>query len=143
MIGDSMAVVEVLGAVAEEGFLAMQEQNLRDGHGFMLLYSITSRSSFLAIRGIQQHISLRYHYQFAPTEFPTILVGVDCERETERDVSAAEGHALASELNCQFLEVSHETEQNVEKAYFDLVGEIRVYDQCEVARILAQQKLDV
>jgi GTPase KRas protein len=123
-----MAVVEVLGAVAQEEFLAMQEQNIRDGHGFMLLYSITSRSSFLAIRSFRQLMD-RHRDPSAYPYFPTILVGVHCEREDARDVTAAEGYTMARELNCQFLEVLHQTEQNAEKAYFDLVREIRFYDQ--------------
>lgn len=56
---------------------------------------------------------------------PIMLVGNKSDRVTEREVSTQEGHALARELGCEFVEASAKNCINVEKAFFDVVRIIR------------------
>jgi GTPase KRas protein len=54
-----------------------------------------------------------------------MLVGNKCDRHTEREVSTQEGYSLAKELGCDFVEASAKNCINVEKAFFDVVRQLR------------------
>lgn len=54
-----------------------------------------------------------------------MLVGNKCDRVTEREVSTQEGGALARELGCDFVEASAKNRNNVEKAFYDVVRQLR------------------
>jgi GTPase KRas protein len=54
-----------------------------------------------------------------------MLVGNKSDRVTEREVSTQEGHALARELGCEFVEASAKACINVEKAFYDVVRQLR------------------
>lgn len=64
------------------------------GEGFLLVYSITSRSSFEEIRTFHQQI-LRVKDR---DWFPVMLVGNKCDLENERVVSKHEGEDLARQF---------------------------------------------
>lgn len=62
---------------------AMREQYMRNGEGFILVYSVTSRLSFDEISTFYQQVCRvkdRDH-------FPMVLVGNKCDLESERQVS--------------------------------------------------------
>ena len=63
-------------------FSAMREQYMRTGEGFLLVYSITSRSSFEEISTFYQQI-LRVKDR---DSFPVIVVANKCDLEYERQV---------------------------------------------------------
>lgn len=86
----------------------------------MLVYSIHDYSTFITARKNRRHV-----YGKA-----AVIVGSSYTDETEtvprkRVVSVAEGLALAQELNCGFIEVSARDEQLVERAFNDVVRELR------------------
>ena len=60
----------------------MREQYMRTGEGFLLVYSITSRSSFEEISTFHQQI-LRVKDK---DSFPVIVVANKCDLEYERQV---------------------------------------------------------
>ncbi|KAF2807514.1 ras-domain-containing protein [Mytilinidion resinicola] len=118
-------------------------QWIRDGEGFVLVYSISSRSSFARVQDFHRQIqrvkesslSGSPTYPSSPLSTssngsgfglaPIMLVGNKCDRETEREVSTQEGSALARELGCNFLETSAKNCVNVEKAFYDVVRQLR------------------
>lgn len=135
-------MLEVLDTAGQEEYTALRDQWIRDGEGFVLVYSIASRSSFSRIQ--------RFHHQIqrvkeasaaspsypgsplsavgggpAPGNVPIMLVGNKADRVTEREVSTQEGHALARELGCDFVEASAKNCINVEKAFYDVVRLLR------------------
>lgn len=54
-----------------------------------------------------------------------MLVGNKSDKAVERAVSAQEGHALAKDLGCEFVEASAKNCINVEKAFYDVVRMLR------------------
>lgn len=118
---------------------------MTSGQGFLLVYSITSRTSFDEIQTIYQQI-LQIRGQDA---VPMILVANKCELEYERQVSwngeipvnlalvrycynnfCVEGHDLANLFGCQFVETSAKLRINVDEAFGNCVQEIRRREVC-------------
>jgi GTPase KRas protein len=134
-------MLEVLDTAGQEEYTALRDQWIRDGEGFILVYSITSRSSFSRIKKFHHQVTrvkedwenreITYPSTPATTprrEFtppPMMLVGNKCHRVTEREVSTKEGHDLAREMDCMFVEASDKNCINVEKAFYDVVRELR------------------
>lgn len=133
-------MLEVLDTAGQEEYTALRDQWIRDGEGFVLVYSISSRSSFTRIQ--------RFHHQIQRVKeasanspsypgspiaaatgsagnVPIMLVGNKADRVTEREVSTQEGRALAQELGCDFVEASAKNCINVEKAFYDVVRLLR------------------
>lgn len=90
---------------------------IREGEGFILVYSITARSTFERIE--------RFRTQIARVKdsdtVPIVLVGNKVDKATEREVSREEGQALAKRMGCDFIEASAKTRVNLEYPYFSLV----------------------
>lgn len=132
-------MLEVLDTAGQEEYTALRDQWIRDGEGFVLVYSISSRSSFGRIQRFHHQIqrvkesvgsSPSYHgspLSVASSQMPVpiMLVGNKSDRVTEREVSTQEGHALARELGCEFVEASAKNCINVEKAFYDVVRILR------------------
>ena len=136
-------MLEVLDTAGQEEYIALRDQWIRDGEGFVLVYSISSRSSFTRIQKFYNQIQRVKEAAAAgsPTfpgsplsqtmgnqslgPAPVMLVGNKCDRVTEREVSTQEGSALAKQLNCEFVEASAKNCINVEKAFYDVVRQLR------------------
>lgn len=138
-------MLEVLDTAGQEEYTALRDQWIRDGEGFVLVYSISNRNSFLRIKRFHSQIQRVKEAAVAgsPTypgsplsqtsssglpflgPAPVMLVGNKCDRVTERAVSTQEGSALAKELNCDFVEASAKNCINVEKAFYDVVRQLR------------------
>ncbi|CAG8626366.1 15289_t:CDS:1, partial [Dentiscutata heterogama] len=92
-----------------------------DGEGFLLVYSISSRSTFERVE--------RFHDQIIRVKdnepVPLMLVGNKCDKITEREVSREEGMNMARRLKCDFIESSAKTCVNVERAFYGVVKMIR------------------
>lgn len=83
MIDDEVALLDVLDTAGQEEYSAMREQYMRTGEGFLLVYSITSRTSFEEILTFQQQILRVKDKDY----FPIIIVGNKCDLDNEREVS--------------------------------------------------------
>lgn len=136
-------MLEVLDTAGQEEYTALRDQWIRDGEGFVLVYSINSRASFSRIRNFHKQI-LRVKESAASSPpnlpgtsvpmaasavpagpAPVMLVANKIDRNTEREVSTQEGSALAKEIGCDFIETSAKLNTNVEKAFFDTVRQLR------------------
>jgi GTPase KRas protein len=133
-------MLEVLDTAGQEEYTALRDQWIRDGEGFVLVYSISSRSSFTRIQKFHQQIQrVKESSSSSPSSggygsplggngnstVPIMLVGNKSDRVTEREVSTQEGHALARDLGCEFVEASAKNCINVEKAFYDVVRLLR------------------
>ncbi len=151
-------MLEVLDTAGQEDYTALRDQWVREGEGFVLVYSITSRSSFSRIQKFHQHIqrvkgpaatsptvggpNAAFHLPSGPSAMspgpgalaPVMLVGNKSDRGTDRDVSMQEGQALARMLGCDFVEASAKNCVNVEKAFYDVVRALRRQRQAQQPR---------
>ncbi|KAF9698509.1 hypothetical protein EKO04_003860 [Ascochyta lentis] len=118
-------ILELLDTAGQEEYSALREEWIREGQAYILVYSITSRSSIS--RAHRFHNQIIRCAERQDTDQPPLvyLVGNKCDRETEREVSTQEGFAIAKDLQCSFLEISSKNNFNVEKLVHGVVRDLR------------------
>uniref|UniRef100_A0A3Q2Y1Z4 small monomeric GTPase n=1 Tax=Hippocampus comes TaxID=109280 RepID=A0A3Q2Y1Z4_HIPCM len=100
------------------------EASIRWADGFLLLYSITHRQSFLEVSRLKRLIDQTKE----SLAVPAVLVANKADLEIGREVTTEEGQRLALDLRCGFRELSvADAVLAVEAAVFQLIR--RVLDQ--------------
>ncbi|KAF2496273.1 ras-domain-containing protein [Lophium mytilinum] len=129
IIDGQPSLVEVINSAGQGEVTALRHQWIRDADGFLVVYSITSRKSYLAVTKYIGHIHRinRPHYEMEGAVSRRImLVGNRCDsRAIEREVSTAEAGLLAKRHGIGFVEASAKESINVERAFYDVVRELR------------------
>ncbi|KAI9027134.1 small GTPase superfamily [Phycomyces nitens] len=121
VIEDQPCVLEVLDTAGQEEYTALRDQWIRDGEGFLLVYSITSHSTFDRVERFRDQI-----FRVKDVDnVPLMLVGNKCDKVTEREVTREEGYAMSKRLACEFIETSAKTCVNVERSFYQVVKIIR------------------
>ncbi|KAK4686523.1 hypothetical protein P7C73_g3602, partial [Tremellales sp. Uapishka_1] len=140
VVDDQPCLLEVLDTAGQEEYTALRDQWIRDGEGFLVVYSITSRSTFDRVEKIVERVlrvkddassgpyDTAYGRPANPRQqrTPIVIVGNKRDKPHERDVSTEEAKALAQHLGCDFFETSAKTNTNVEAAFKCLVRQIKI-----------------
>ena len=87
----------------------MRDLYMKNGQGFVLVYSITAQSTFNDLQDLREQI-LRVK---DTDDVPMVLVGNKCDLEDERVVGKDQGVNLARQFNCAFMETSAKAKINV------------------------------
>jgi small GTP-binding protein len=117
-----LEILDTAGS-AQDQFAMMRNMHLKIGDGFVLVYSITSPSSFKEISSLREEILLAKKGAAAT---PMVLIGNKCDMVNERAVTRDQGEALAREFGSTFLESSAKSNVNVEPIFHDLVRQIQI-----------------
>lgn len=112
--------IEILDTAGQDEFSIMTEKHLIGIHGYLLVYSVTSRQSFTLIDIIRDKIL----DSIGTDSVPMVLIGNKCDLNFQRQVETSEGQALARKYKCQFLETSVRDNVNINKSFVTLVNEI-------------------
>lgn len=118
-VDEQLCFVEVIDTAGQQEYSALQDQWVREGQGFILVYSVTSRTSFSRLE--EFHQTMIRIKRFTPV---FLLVGNKSD-QTKREVTPEEGRRLAQKFGCHFMETSAKTSQNVEKMFTYLVRTLR------------------
>ena len=99
-------------------------------NAFILLYNITSRTSFESLPSIRKKI-LEIRNPADINLVPIVIVGGmanlgPSDAESKRQVPASEGKELADSWNCPFFETTPVTGQNVREAFFQTYQRFKV-----------------
>lgn len=142
-VDDELAYLDILDTAGQDEFSAMRDTYMRycnviiiimirTGEGFIVVYSVTSRESFEEVRKFREQILRSKDIE----SIPMVIVGNKCDLECEvcchdnrcheqRQVTIAEGKALAKEFNSEFLEASAKTRINVDETFHTIVRTIK------------------
>ncbi|PSR71273.1 hypothetical protein PHLCEN_2v12787 [Hermanssonia centrifuga] len=126
VVDNRMCFIEVIDTAGQEEYKTLRDQWVREGQGFILVYSIASRATFERLEVFRQAM---LNVKRQKPVF--ILVGNKSDKQFEREVSREEGSQLARSFGCDFLETSAKTSQNVEKLFTTLVRLLRQTKQAE------------
>eukprot|EP01101_Sappina_pedata_P010280 TRINITY_DN6437_c0_g1_i1.p1 TRINITY_DN6437_c0_g1~~TRINITY_DN6437_c0_g1_i1.p1 ORF type:complete len:194 (-),score=56.74 TRINITY_DN6437_c0_g1_i1:3-560(-) len=111
---------EILDTAGQDEYSIFHTQYSIGIHGYILVYSVASRGSFELIKTLNDKI-----LNACGTEkVPRILLGNKCDLHVERQISRAEGEALAKQWGCAFFECSAKHDQNISEAFTTLLAEI-------------------
>ncbi|GAA5808559.1 Ras-like protein 3 [Mucor flavus] len=121
VVDGECALLDILDTAGQEEYSAMREQYMRNGEGFVLVYSITSIRSFEQVQKLYEQIARVKDLD----SFPVILIGNKCDIERDRQVLMQDGKALAKYYGCQFLETSAKQRIRIEETFYGIVREIR------------------
>jgi len=119
-VDGQQCMLEILDTAGTEQFTAMRDLYMKNGQGFVLVYSITAQSTFNDLIDLRDQI----HRVKDTEDVPMILVGNKCDLEDERVVGKDQGQNLARQFNCAFLETSAKAKINVHEVFYDLVRQI-------------------
>ncbi|KAL3982096.1 Ras-related protein Rap-1b [Acanthocheilonema viteae] len=119
-VDGQQCMLEILDTAGTEQFTAMRDLYMKNGQGFILVYSITAQTTFSDLTDLREQI-LRVK---DTEEVPMILVGNKCDLEDERVVGKDQGSNLARSFNSAFLETSAKAKINVNEVFYDLVRQI-------------------
>jgi len=119
-VDEQNCMLEILDTAGTEQFTAMRDLYMKNGQGFILVYSITAQSTFNDLTDIKDQI---LRVKDVP-DVPMVLVGNKCDLEDERVVGKDQGQGLANDWRVRFMEASAKKKINVNQIFFDLVRQI-------------------
>eukprot|EP01115_Flamella_aegyptia_P014573 TRINITY_DN836_c2_g1_i1.p1 TRINITY_DN836_c2_g1~~TRINITY_DN836_c2_g1_i1.p1 ORF type:complete len:193 (+),score=52.81 TRINITY_DN836_c2_g1_i1:74-652(+) len=120
-VDNEQCLLDILDTAGQEEYSAMRDNYLRTGQGFLMVYSITSHSSFDEVMGLREQV-----YRVKDEDsVPVVLAGNKCDLENDRKVTTQEAQELAKKFEVPFFETSAKSRINVEECFHELVREIK------------------
>lgn len=121
--------IEILDTAGQDEFSIMNEKHLIGIHGYLIIYSVTSRQSFELVEVIRDKIL----NSIGNDNIPMVLIGNKCDLNYQRQVEKIEGEQLAKKFgNVNFLETSVRDDVNISKSFEVLIDEIELIQNPQV-----------
>jgi GTPase KRas protein len=127
LIDDRPALLDILDTAGQEEFSSMQDQWMREGKGFLLVYNITSKPTFEEIEMLREKIVRAKDTD----KIPIVIAGNKCDLAQNRQVGTKDGQALAQQWGeyCAFFETSAKDKINNEEVFHEVVRKIRMIEE--------------
>ncbi|KAI9340989.1 small GTPase superfamily [Pilaira anomala] len=120
-VDGQQCMLEILDTAGTEQFTAMRDLYMKNGQGFLLVFSITSTVTLNDLFGLRDQI-LRVK---DGENVPLVIVGNKCDLEEERVVSREQSMELSQQWGGKpFYETSARFKINVDQVFYDLVRQI-------------------
>ncbi|OJJ57025.1 hypothetical protein ASPSYDRAFT_1109598 [Aspergillus sydowii CBS 593.65] len=114
-------ILEILDTAGTEQFTAMRELYMKQGQGFLLVFSITSMSSLNELSELREQI-IRIKDD---ENVPIVIVGNKSDLEEDRAVPRARAFSLSQSWgNAPYYETSARRRANVNEVFIDLCRQI-------------------
>jgi len=116
-------MLEILDTAGTEQFTAMRDLYMKNGQGFILVYSIIAQSTFNDLPDLREQI-LRVK-DLEPNMVPMILVGNKCDLEDQRVITKEDGQQVAAKWGgTSFIESSAKTKTNIDAIFDNIIRQI-------------------
>lgn len=100
---------EIVDTAGQDEYSIFPRQYAVGIHGYILVYSVTSRSSFELVSVIRDKVL----NALGSDSVPTVLVGNKRDLNYDRQVTTEQGKMLAAEWGCPFFETSAKLNENI------------------------------
>lgn len=121
-------IINILDTAGQEEFYALRDQYMRSGDGYIIVFSITSVTSFLEVNAIKEQLNIVLDAD-NNTLIPIILVGNKCDLEEYRQVQSSDAQRLAEEWRVKYFETSAKNKTNINRIFEELVYLIEANNQ--------------
>jgi len=123
-VDGEMVSLDILDTAGQEEYSALRDQYMRSGDGYVIVYSITSTTSFLEANSFREQL-FRVLDKDVTEHVPIVLCGNKCDLETERQVQTEEAQKLAEEWKVLFFETSAKNKINITETFQALIKDIK------------------
>lgn len=127
--------VQITDTAGHEDYVSVRETFLRNGEGFLAVFSLTDRDSFTHLTELCAQVKLAKG--LSPPQLPFLVVGNKRDLEGARVVTRAEAQELAAELGVHYMESSARNNENVSEAFLKITG---LTIQARMPDVLEQEK---
>lgn len=124
-------ILNILDTAGQEEFYALRDQYMRSGDGYIIVFSITSVTSFLEVNAIKEQLNIVLDSD-DNTLIPIILVGNKCDLEEYRQVQSSDAQRLAEEWRVKYFETSAKNKTNINRIFEELVYLIEANNQTNI-----------
>lgn len=124
-------ILNILDTAGQEEFYALRDQYMRSGDGYIIVFSITSITSFLEVNAIKEQLNIVLDSD-DNTLIPIILVGNKCDLEEFRQVQSSDAQRLAEEWRVKYFETSAKNKTNINRIFEELVYLIEANNQTNI-----------
>jgi small GTP-binding protein len=100
-----LTAIRSLDTAGTEQFVAMRDLYMKSGQGFLLVFSITSKSSLQELVGLREEI-IRIKDD---VNVPIVIVGNKADLEDQRQVDRAKAFSVSQRWNAPYYETSART----------------------------------
>ena len=126
VLNDKKYKIALYDTAGQERYRSMAYNVIKNADGIILMFSVTSQSSYDSISEWMKNIR-----NMKPKEFPVILLGNKIDLEENRVISKKEGEELAQKYELSFYETSNKTGENIEKSCLDVINKIIIEKEKE------------
>ena len=121
-------VIDILDTAGQEDYEGIRDNYIRNGDGFLLVFSITDDYSLQKCQDFRDHILRIKNKEINPI----ILVGNKCDLDENRQVTDSQIQLVLDSWNVTYLETSAKTNVNVDTSFFELIDTIRSLNETSI-----------
>lgn len=137
-INNKDIILNIIDTAGQEEFYALRDQYMRSGDGYIIVFSITSVTSFLEVNAIKNQLNMVLDVD-NNTLIPIILVGNKCDLEEYRQVHSLDAQRLAEEWKVKYFETSAKNKTNINRIFEELIYLIEANNQNTVIQNTSNQ----
>ncbi|KAJ5067790.1 ras-like protein rasb [Anaeramoeba ignava] len=127
-IDSEQCILEIIDTAGQEDYYSMRERYIKTGEGFLLVYSIISKTTFDKVNPLFESIQ-RVKESDKPSDtelvIPAVLIGNKSDLSDQRAVTKSEGEELAKSFGIPFFETSAKTSTNIKECFTTVVREMK------------------
>ncbi|ELP94117.1 hypothetical protein EIN_184940 [Entamoeba invadens IP1] len=112
-----MVHLEIFDTAGADQFLTMQDLYIKEGDGFILVFSWASVGTFQELEKILQHV-IDVKESMKQTDIPIVIAGNKCDlEEDQKTVTMVDAQDFATNKKCMFMETSAKTTKNISEMF--------------------------
>jgi len=119
VVDGTSCVLDILDTAGQEDMKMLRRQWVEDRDGFLLVFSIVDKTTFIDIDQFYELISEVKEENLS--NIPLVLVGNKCDLEDRREVLQKEAQEMGDRIGATYVETSAKTGEGVSEAFAHLV----------------------